>query len=535
MKRKIIATVLALSALNLGGCSFNSAEENEQVSEIVSAAAVAAVSQKAVAETTTKAAEETSAATSAATTAATTAVTSDTAEKEEIKVTPADEVYDVYPMKIIYPEKTDTDITAEKAEINKDFKNGEFIVYKFSAAYPVFSGGDEAVMRKINGYIKKYVDEIYSDLEKATAKTDTSEYDIDGFPYSMCGFLFERSFTAGDYHKYRDDWNYDVNGNILSVYFEDYEYGAGAAHGYETPVPMVFDLRSGERVDFNKIIADADGLSEALSKALFDYRYAYTYTNSAYRSYDADKYAEYNGNRISNGFRDEKFIEFGTDEEGNYIAVYCPVNDNIIIKDGCLSFYLAPYQYGSYAEGIRRIDVPINDILPYLNEAGKALFEGFVSAESKPVNVIDYRGKRYFDNIFYALTLEVDIHEIGTTYPDGTVEIIDYNYYWRRGEFPPRFWEFTDSDYEFMGLFPDVGRIELHGCSNIDFEKLAKIKNIENITWLELEYCEFGDISPLIGTNIHHISGHGNNITKEQAEKFEAQGDEYYISNQLIQ
>ncbi|MDE6710114.1 MAG: DUF4163 domain-containing protein, partial [Oscillospiraceae bacterium] len=473
MSRKIIAAVLALSALTLGGCSQSPAEATEQVSVTeadLSEITAASVSESVTEESTTKAVEETS---------------SKTAEEEvfEIKVTSADEVYEVYPKRIIYPEKSETNITAKKAEIIESFEKDGAAVNVFSAVYPVFSGGDEAAVRKINEYIKNYVDEIYNELkQEAENYVFEDGFSIDEFPYSLCGFLYERSFTAGDYHEYRDDWDYEVNGNILSVYFEDYEYGAGAAHGYETPMPMVFDLRSGERVDFNKIIVDADGLSEALSKALFDYRYAYTYTNSAYRSDDADKYAEYNGNRISNGFRDEKFIEFGTDEEGNYIVVYCPANDRIIIKDGCLSFYLSPYQYGSYADGIRRVDLPINDILPYLNEAGKSLFDGCVSAESEPANVIEYRGKRYFDNIFPVLTIEVDIHQRGTTYPDGSVEIIDYDYYWRRGEFPPKFWKFTDSDYEFMGLFPDVGRIELHGCSNIDFEKLAKIKNIDNIT-----------------------------------------------------
>lgn len=499
MSGKIIAAVLVLSALTLGGCSQDIAEAAGQVP--VTEADLSEITSAYVSESAAK--EGTSAEKEA-----------ETAEKDvfEIKVTPADEVYEVYPKRIIYPEKTETNITAEKAEITEGFEKGGRTIVAFSAEYPVFSGGDEAVMKKINDSVKAYIDGIYSEEKESAAKytlTDIKEDAEYDFPYGMCGFYWQRAVTGGAYYGFRDE--FDVNGNILSVYFEDYSYGAGAAHGSGTPVPVMFDLRTGERVFFSGLIEDADGLSEALSKALFDYRYAYTYTNSAYRSDDADKYAEYNGNRISEGFRDERFVEFGMNDEGNYIAAYCPADDRVIIRDGCVCIYLAPYEYGNHADGIRRADAPISDILPFLNEEGRSLLEGYVSAESEPANVIEYKGKRYFDNIFPVLTLET----------------FNYHSYWMVGEFPPILWEFTDSDYEFMGLFPDVGRIELHGCSNIDFEKLSKIKNIDNITELELEYCEFGDISPLAETNINYIGGKGSVIPFEQAEVFRSREGNY--------
>lgn len=501
MKRKIIA--FAAAAVLLTGCTAGkSAESTETSAEVAAAVTESTTEVLEVAATTVSAASET-------TTAA------ETEEIESPTVVPADEVYDVYPKRIIYTEKRSTDITAENVSINEGFEKSGKTVVAFSAEYPVFSGGDEAVIKKINDGIKAYIDGIYNEEKESAAKytlPEVKEDDEYDFPYDMCGFYWERAVTAGGFYEYSDDC-YDINGNILSVYFIDFSYGAGAAHGYETPVPLAFDLRTGERIDFDAFIADKSGLSEVMSKALYDYLYAYNYTPSSFHNTDADKYAEYNEKRISE--LKSQNLKFGFDE----------------VRNGCVCFYLAPYEYGCYADGIRRIDLPVSDILPCLNEAGTALFDGCVSAESEPVNVIEYRGKRYFDNIFSNFTLEVDINKKGTTYPDGSVEIIDYSYYWRRGEFPPKMLELTDTDYEFLGLFPDIVRIELHGCGNIDFEKLAKIKNIENITSLELEYCEFGDIAPLLETNIYTISGDGVIVPFEQAEVFQSKEGNYIVNS----
>lgn len=373
-KEKFIA--IAVLAAMLAGCSQNNTAEE------TTAAASAEIT-----ESTTTMSE----ATTVSVTLETTEKVAESEETESPKVIPADEVYDVYPMRIIYPEKTETNITVvEEKEINEEFKNGEFVVYKFSAAYPVFSGGDEAVTEKINGYIKNYVDSICDELEWDAAAYDTSEYDIDSFPYSMCGFFYERSFDGG----YGEDVLCDVNGNILSVYFENYTYGAGAMHGIETPLPMVFDLRTGERVDFNKIIGDADGLSEVLSKALYDYLYTNPYST---RSDVPDNYAEFNQKRINGEFVPDDWVEFGFDDEGDYVAAMRKANYRMTVHSGCLCFYLAGYEYGSYADGIRRIDVPIKDVLPYLTEEGQALFEGYTSAESKPANIISENGVKSFD------------------------------------------------------------------------------------------------------------------------------------------
>ncbi|MDE6133203.1 MAG: hypothetical protein K2G04_07515 [Oscillospiraceae bacterium] len=70
--------------------------------------------------------------------------TSEAEETQNPTVISADEIYSVYPRRIIYPEKTETNIIAEKAEINEELKKDGCTVFEFTAVYPVFSGGDAA-------------------------------------------------------------------------------------------------------------------------------------------------------------------------------------------------------------------------------------------------------------------------------------------------------------------------------------------------------------------------------------------------------
>ncbi|MDE5860003.1 MAG: DUF4163 domain-containing protein, partial [Oscillospiraceae bacterium] len=238
--KKIISAIIALFVLSLGGCSWNSAENSEQVSEMVSAAAVAAISQRAEAESST---------------AVTTSVTSETvifcdkevfeetsaeieAKTKGIKVTPADEVYNVYPKRITYPEKTETNITAEKAEIKEEFKKDGYTVDEFRAVYPVFSGGDEAVMQKINDSIRAYIDEVYEKSKKHTEEYDF-ETDCD---HVTSGFGFSMSICGNS--RNNTELTYDINGNILSVDFYTEDYAGLAAHGAVRPVSLVFDVRT---------------------------------------------------------------------------------------------------------------------------------------------------------------------------------------------------------------------------------------------------------------------------------------------------
>ncbi|MDE6594876.1 MAG: hypothetical protein K2K44_02555, partial [Oscillospiraceae bacterium] len=143
MCRKIIAAGLALSALTLGGCSFNSAEGNEQVSEIVSAAAVAAVSQRAEAESTS---------------AVTTSVTSETVifcDKEVFEETSAEIERSEFIKKAEENPAVNVDIITDELDI---YDLSENLVGYFYAEYPKISGADENVCERINKQIKTFID-----------------------------------------------------------------------------------------------------------------------------------------------------------------------------------------------------------------------------------------------------------------------------------------------------------------------------------------------------------------------------------------
>ncbi|MDE6595442.1 MAG: DUF4163 domain-containing protein, partial [Oscillospiraceae bacterium] len=292
-------------------------------------------------------------------------------DKTGYKVTPANELYNVYPKRITYPEKTATEITAEKAEIKEEFKKDGYTIFEFKAEYPVFSGGDKAVMRKINDGVKAYIDEVYEDISKRTEEYDLED---DSFLY----WHFSMTICALGYWESGIDLDYDINGNILSVdfYTEDY---AGGAHGAVIPVSFVFDLRTGERVDFNNIFEDKKAVMNEINMA------AYQYFERLWSRNSIDEY--------ESGF--EEWVDH-VGKDSYYGHVF--ENGQITVKNGCLSYCTSPYEFGgSFADGMQFMDVAVEDIFPYLNETGKSLFEGYASAMSEPVNIIEKNSEKYFD------------------------------------------------------------------------------------------------------------------------------------------
>lgn len=286
------------------------------------------------------------------------------------KGVPADEVYNVYPKRILYPEKTETNITAEKAEINEEFKKDGQVVFEFSAVYPVFGGGDGAVIQKINDGVKAYIDEVYEDISRRTEEYDA---DKDGeifppwhFSMTICA-LGSRGWENGI------DLDYDINGNILSVFFYTEDHPPLAAHGAVEPALMTFDLRTGEQINFNEIFEDKKAVINEINMA------AYQYFENRWRSGGVEGY--------ESGF--EKF---------SGIPEHYDFDREITVRNGCLSYCTVPYGFGgSFADGMQFMDVAAEDIYPYLNEKGRSLFEGYQSAESEPVNIIEEKGEKYFD------------------------------------------------------------------------------------------------------------------------------------------
>ena len=336
MCRKIIAAVLALSALTLSGCSFNSAEENEQVSEIVSAAAVAAVSQRAETKSTS---------------AVTTSVTSETV------IFCDEEVFDETSAEVSDTAENERSEFVKKAEenpaINVDIITDERDIYNlsetpvgyFSADYPEISGADEAVCKKINEAVKAYVDGVLQELQEYV-------YNFGNVDDRTLGNMY--SFWINDLgRKEIRSIGCEINcnyGNLLSIYFRAFTYNIVVPIQFSEPYTMVFDLLTGELVNFDKIIADREGFDSVFEKALAEY----------------GRYMEYNG--------ESYFMDM--DNEYDYMLF-----DKITVKNDCLGMYLVtPSMFDLGNVKIYEVLVPINDIAQYLTTEGRELFEGYISS-----------------------------------------------------------------------------------------------------------------------------------------------------------
>lgn len=105
-------------------------------------------------------------------------------------------------------------ITAEETVIDESIKNKNGLtICGFYANYPIFSGGDEAVIGKINGAVKDYIDGVYGE-EKQYASENNDDAFMEGFLF-MRGRIVTYDSQGGEYYTYR------VNGNLLSVYFSE--------------------------------------------------------------------------------------------------------------------------------------------------------------------------------------------------------------------------------------------------------------------------------------------------------------------------
>lgn len=329
----------------------------------------------------------------------------ETENTEFPKVTPANEMYNIYPMKIIYPERqrTSLTVTIETAKDDVYTDDGRHAA-EFTAEYPLISGTDETVCQRINNEIKLFIDGTIDEFRKYTKDTEVVYEPTHKWEINMDGVDF-----AGD--------GYDINGNILTVYFAYHTYGAPAAHGSEAPTPMIFDLRTGDRVYFSDLIADSDGLAKTLESWFNDYLFAYGAV--PYGMLDAEEYVDIL--RKSNDGTSSKTNseQFGMDSDGIFRVAGNDADERMTVYNGCVGFYLSAYEYGSFADGVRRVDIPVNDILPYLGDKGKSLFEGYTSGSSVPANVIEYKGGKYFDTTMWVPNI---VNESAPT--EGDIEFV---------------------------------------------------------------------------------------------------------------
>ena len=310
-------------------------------------------------------------------------------EYNEVKVTRADELYDVYPVKFSYKNDnwwSEIDIEPVNESAIWLYNDLEMEMGSFKADYPFILDErlDREVLEKINGAISLYRKELF---ERSQDDVKLIGMDKNGNMSDEAKKFYE---TARDSYTltYRVD---TVGKNFWAVYFLYSPYHAGAAPEFVYPMQMVFDLRTGERVDFEKIISDKEGFSAAMEKEL---RSIGTLSVS---SIDADGYKAAVAD--SEGLPDWLNVDLGDGTKQAFMG------DNLYqrtaVRDGCLGVYYAYYDFGfgggdeeSYFAGI-----PFSEAEKFLTDEGREIFASYSSAKTEPVDVIEYKGKRYFETM----------------------------------------------------------------------------------------------------------------------------------------
>lgn len=372
MYRKIFIAVLVLGLLV--GCEKNIPEVTEGVSETVSTAVEVSENTSTTITTASTVVSEEAETTFDETSAETETEPPYIEDGKPPVVMSAEELYEAYPVKIIYAERRDVSDRVRTEILQEDICNSDgLVISKFYAEYPVLFGYDEAVCEKINGDIHDYIYGALEDEKKAVEEYNAKGWNVE---YSReNGLPAERTVNMDG--KEFDGFGYDINGNIFSVYFADYSCGMVDLHGFEHTAPMMFDLRTGDKIIFSELVDDKSKMQEVFAET------------------------ERRGELLHGTI---PFGERSADEMQDIFALSLREDDvlfkddRIIAMDGCIGFILEPSESGSYADGVRFWRFPASEFIPYMNDKGKVLFDGYVSAETEPPNVVEYKGKRYFDN-----------------------------------------------------------------------------------------------------------------------------------------
>lgn len=308
------------------------------------------------------------------------------------KVFSAEELYDVYPVKIVYGSDTSEKISVETVaeEPILLYNDLGMEMGTFKASYPQIT--DERysaeVREKINAEIKKYRDERF---ESAQNSVNLRGKDKDG---NMSDGALEFYETARDRFTitFRGD---SIGENFLCVYFLYSPDIAGATPLYVYPAPMVFDARTGERVCFEDITADKEGLANAINEAAKQA----ALTGDGGAGFPADEYGETIAN--FDEYFNYDFFEIGFDKDGKrWLVSEDMLTERFAVHDGCIGFYYTYHDFGAGADadmGGNFAGIPLDEALQYLTDEGKEIFAGYASAGTEPAKVIEYKGERFFD------------------------------------------------------------------------------------------------------------------------------------------
>lgn len=380
---KIAVLSFAIAVL-MSGCSSDMPDETEATS-LVTETGISETEENFAEISESEAAESTTSVTSETVIFCDESIFSETTETEPPYiedgkppvVMSAEELYGTYPVKLIYAERQDVSDKVKTEILQEDIYNSEGVTaVEFFAEYPVLFGYDETVCRKINDTIREYVDGNFERMQEFAEELEIS--DSEEIDFMIANNKSWAEMTINMDGTYFDGFGYDINGNIFTVYFA-YNFGYFiSAHGSEIPVPMMFDLRTGDKINFSELIGNKDKMNEAFAET----------ERRGELLHGTVPFGERNADEISEFMKPPFYVTdtFYTDEK-------------IAVMDGCIGFFLAPYENGSFADGVRFWRLPASEFIPYMNEKGKSLFEGYASAETTAPNVIEYKGKRWFDNI----------------------------------------------------------------------------------------------------------------------------------------
>lgn len=229
----------------------------------------------------------------------------------------------------------------ENGIIEEDIYHPEgFLLDRFYAEYPILSGNDE-MCRRITAAMEEFCRD---KLESARAQDTAAGYDENGELIEE----FADFYRQGAANRLAVNYHIDCDGSdlfgVCFTYFPDY---AGAAPVYVYPTAMLFDRRTGDRIDFETLIADKEGFAAAMEHAY---------------------------GRETDGYH-ENFV-FGYTDGGDYVIGGNPVSERVTLRNGYVGFYFNSGESGAGRSdlGVYFAGLPAEDVLEYLTDGGRELF-----------------------------------------------------------------------------------------------------------------------------------------------------------------
>ncbi len=209
-------------------------------------------------------------------------------------------------------------------------KEGDTTISSISINYPKLSGGDEAVMTKINTQIEQMVkDQMFSmDDTVQTTKTGSIEALARGFLKEFEDLAKENVDQASI------GWDYDGTGDtllispkVISIYYQVFTF-TGGAHGNSNITYLNFNAQTGDLLKLTDIVSDTTALK---------------------------KIAELKFEKTQKAFTKDNNFEFNKTDYFWGSPFFLPTN--IAVTKNGLVFLYNPYEAAAYAYGSISFDL----------------------------------------------------------------------------------------------------------------------------------------------------------------------------------